>query len=123
MLRKLARGLGMAARSSAAPLVIGARVASWRQVALGEDLPVRGGGIAAASKMALDEIFLATELAAAPLVSLRERTRMARELSARSGSTNEAAGSKIRPATTRTRRRSRSSRCTKDTAPAFPYGS
>ena len=81
MLGKLARGLGVAARSGAAPLVIGARVASWRQAALGEDIPARGGGLAAVSKMALDEIFLATELAAAPLVSPRERSRMARELS------------------------------------------
>jgi len=81
MLEKLARGLGVAARSGAAPLVIGARVASWRRVALGEDIPTRGGGIAALSKMALDELFLASELAAAPLVSPRERGRMARELS------------------------------------------
>jgi hypothetical protein len=81
MLRTLARGLGVAARSGAAPLVIGARVASWRRIALGEGIPTRRGGIAAGVKMALDELFLATELAAAPLVSPRERTRMARELS------------------------------------------
>jgi hypothetical protein len=71
MLARLARGLELALRSGAAPLTVGARIASrWRHAAPA-GLPVARPSLLLASKAALDEIFLAAELARAPVV--RER--------------------------------------------------
>jgi hypothetical protein len=80
MFERLTRGLALAARSGATPLLIGARVAGWRRIAIGHGIPAPGRGLSTTSKMALDELFLATELAAAPIVRVGERARIGREL-------------------------------------------
>jgi hypothetical protein len=77
MLARLGRGLEVALRSGALPLIVGARIAGrWRRAAPA-GLPAARRGLALASKAVLDEIFLATEIASAPIV--RER-RVMREL-------------------------------------------
>lgn len=71
MFARLARGIEVALRSGATPLIVGARIASRWRAAHPEGLPTPRGGLGLASKAVLDEIFLAAELAAAPVV--RER--------------------------------------------------
>ena len=74
MLDRLARGLELALRTGATPLIVGARIASrWREAAP-EGLPAPRRGLVLASKAVLDEIFLAAELASAPVI--RERRLM-----------------------------------------------
>jgi hypothetical protein len=74
---RLARGLEMALRSGALPLIVGARIAGRWGRAAPAGLPAARRGLALVSKAALDEIFLAAEIASAPFV--RER-RVMREL-------------------------------------------
>ncbi len=78
MLARLARGIEVVLRSGATPLIVGARIAGrWREEApIG--LPPPRRGLALASKIALDEFFLATEIAVAPVV--RETRRLVAEL-------------------------------------------
>lgn len=69
LLDRIAKGVSFAVRTGAAPLLIGARLASrWREEQV-RDIPTPRGGLAIASKIALDEFFLATEVASAPMVT------------------------------------------------------
>lgn len=78
---RIAQGVGLALRSGAAPLLLGARLAGrLRDGAQHAELPKRRGGIGMASKVALDEVFFASELLSATVVSLRDHRRMTREL-------------------------------------------
>jgi hypothetical protein len=79
MLDRLAQGIELALRSGAAPLLLGARLAG--RVASPSDpaVPVRKNGLAIASKIVLDEIFFASELASASFVARREHRRVVGE--------------------------------------------
>ena len=77
---RLARGLGIAIRTGIAPVLLGMR---WRQGFDdhgGRPIPSLEVGWRVRSKRALDEFFLATELASATTVSAKERARLGREL-------------------------------------------
>ena len=76
VLNRFVKGVGFALRSGAAPIVVGARLASRRWAEAPVGLPEPRRGLAMASKIALDEFFFATELAAAPLVRVRDRARL-----------------------------------------------
>jgi len=80
MLAKLANGLGIALRTGAVPLLIGARIAERRRIGKPDGIPDRQSGWANTSKAILDEIFLASELAMAPTISPRDRRRLMAEL-------------------------------------------
>ena len=80
VLNRFVKGVGFALRSGAAPIVVGARLASRRRAEAPVGLPEPRRGLALASKIALDEFFFATELAAAPLVRVRDRARLIEEL-------------------------------------------
>jgi len=79
MIDRLAHGIELALRSGAAPLLLGARLAG--RVSGGSDpaLPARKSSLAIASKIVLDEIFFASELASATFVGRRERRRVVLE--------------------------------------------
>jgi len=62
------------------PLLIGARIADRRGAGKPDGIPEQERGWATASKTLLDELFFATELAMAPLVMPRDRTRLSSEL-------------------------------------------
>ena len=78
--QNVSQGARWAVRGGAAPLVLGLRWRGWQQVAPPHDAPRRRGGFALASKIALDEIFFATEIVSATLVSLRDQRRVASEV-------------------------------------------
>jgi len=80
----VAQGMGWALRSAAQPLVVGARLAGRLRAVDGEahDVPSVRWGLATVSKVALDEVFFATEIASATFVSLRDRRRLRAELEA-----------------------------------------
>ena len=80
LLNRFAKGVGFALRSGAAPIVVGARLASRRRAEARVGLPKPRRGLALASKIALDEFFFATELAAAQVVRVRDRARLLEEL-------------------------------------------
>jgi dienelactone hydrolase len=80
MLERLKTGLGVAVRTGAIPMLIGARIAERRRATHPEGVPERQGGFAMTSKAVLDDVFFATELAMAPLISPRDRGRLGREL-------------------------------------------
>jgi len=80
MLDRLKSGLGVAVRTGAVPFLIGTRIAERRRAAHPEGVPERKPGFATTSKTLLDDFFFATELAMAPMVSPRDRGRLAREL-------------------------------------------
>ena len=80
MIQRLARGMGIALRSGAAPLVVGARIAGRAGRAETHGLPRAPWSLALASKVALDEIFYASELASLALVPLREGRRVVDEM-------------------------------------------
>ena len=75
----LARGLNLAIRGGALPLLLGLRLAGLAGRPEGDALPVARGSFALASKVALDELFFCTEVASAPVVALQDRQRLARE--------------------------------------------
>ena len=79
MIQRIVRGVGIALRSGAAPLLVGARLAGLRTGAA-TGVPQPPWSLALASKMALDEIFFATELASVAVVPLREGRRIAEEM-------------------------------------------
>jgi hypothetical protein len=79
MLQRIARGVGIALRSGAAPLLLGVRLARRRPAAAG-GVPEAPWSLRLASKMALDEIFFATELASAAVVPLRQGRRVVGEM-------------------------------------------
>jgi hypothetical protein len=80
MLDRFVRGVGIALRSGAAPVVLGARLARQEAEAPGPDVPVLRRGFATTSKIVLDELFFASELALGALLPLRDRARVAAEL-------------------------------------------
>ena len=79
LLNRIARGMFLAIRSGAAPIVLGARLAG---VGPGNrtGIPTPRRSFALASKIALDEFFFATEIVSAPIVPLRDARRVVREL-------------------------------------------
>jgi len=76
MLDRLAQGIELALRSGAAPLLLGARLAG--RVANPSDpaVPARKSSLAIASKIVLDEIFFASELASATFIARRDHRRV-----------------------------------------------
>jgi len=74
-------GLGVALRSGATPLLMGMRWAAGSARGDRSDVPASRWDIKLASKVALDELFLATELASASIVSLRDGRRLGEEVS------------------------------------------
>jgi hypothetical protein len=80
VLNEITFGMKVVLRSGAMPMLLGLR---WAQRQFEGDLqgiPVPTGGLKLASKVALDELFLATELASATFVSLRDHRRVGREI-------------------------------------------
>jgi dienelactone hydrolase len=80
---RVASGVGLALRSGVAPLMLGLRMAGncFEASAERSVLPAARRGLRLAGKVALDEIFFASELLLAPFVSARDRERLAREIS------------------------------------------
>lgn len=81
MRKRLGQGLELALRSEAAPLVFGLRWLDGRR-AEATDVPPPGRSARLWAKVALDEIFFATEVVSAVLISLEEHGRLVRELDA-----------------------------------------
>jgi hypothetical protein len=79
MLDRLAQGIELALRSGAAPLLLGARLAGRMGGADDPALPARRSSLAIASKIVLDEIFFASELASATFVARRDHRRVVGE--------------------------------------------
>jgi hypothetical protein len=79
MLDRLAQGLELALRSGAAPLLLGARLAGRVGAPADPALPARKSGLSIASKIVLDEIFFASELASASFVARRDHGRVVAE--------------------------------------------
>ena len=79
MLEKLAKGLEIAVRSGAAPVMFGARLATRFAEREGSSRASPRGDWSLATKVVLDEVFYTAELAAAPFVSLAETPRVVRE--------------------------------------------
>jgi hypothetical protein len=80
VIQRIARGVGIALRSGAAPILIGARLAGRRAAAETLGVPHAPWSLALFSKIALDEIFFATELASASVVPLRQGRRVVDEM-------------------------------------------
>jgi hypothetical protein len=80
MLDRLAHGIELALRSSAAPLLLGARLAGRVGTTHDPALPARKSSLALASKIVLDEIFFASELASATIVARRDHPRVIGEI-------------------------------------------
>lgn len=79
MLDRIIEGMEFALRSSATPLVLGQRWVQRRARPAHQGIPSLRRGLAVASKIALDEIFFATELISASRVSLGQQRRIASE--------------------------------------------
>jgi hypothetical protein len=79
MFDRLAHGIELALRSGAAPLLLGARLAGRAGAARDPAVPVRRNSLAIASKIVLDEIFFASELASATFVARRDHRRVVGE--------------------------------------------
>ncbi len=80
MVRSIGQGVELALRSAATPLFLGMRWAQRQPAAASKDFPAPSWNLRLASKAALDELFVAVELASATFVSLREHGRLAAEL-------------------------------------------
>jgi hypothetical protein len=78
--QRIVRGVGIALRSGATPLLVGARLAGRRGDGETHGVPDAPWSLALASKIALDEIFYATELASVAVVPLREGRRVVDEM-------------------------------------------
>lgn len=78
--RGLGQGVALALRSSAAPLLVGMRLAGQRSHDRRPDAPPLRWDLRLAWKVALDELFFATEIASAPFFSLRQRRRIVHEI-------------------------------------------
>ncbi len=81
-LQGVSQGVELAVRGSAAPFVLGLRWRGWQRLVGREGAPAPRRGIALASKVALDEIFYASEVVSASMASLRELRRVASEVEA-----------------------------------------
>ncbi len=80
MLSKIARGVTIAVRTGAAPVMFGARLAQRMGEETPEGVPSLRAGWDVTSKVVLDEFFFAAEIASAPFVNLRQARRVVREL-------------------------------------------
>jgi hypothetical protein len=78
--REVGKGIAVALRSSAAPLVVGMHLAGGRGDERHPDAPPPRWDLRLASKAALDELFFATEIVSASFFSLRDRRRVVREI-------------------------------------------
>jgi hypothetical protein len=78
----VSQGVGLAVRGGAAPCVLGLRWRGWQRAVGREGAPLPRRGITLVSKVALDEIFYASEVVSATMASLRELRRVASELEA-----------------------------------------
>ncbi len=78
MRRSASGALAIAVRSAALPVLFGARWLSQR--ARPEDVPSSAVGLSLAAKVVADEIFLASEILSAALISGEDRLRVKREL-------------------------------------------
>lgn len=78
----LGQGLELAFRGGAAPLVLGLRWRGWQTAGAAGGAPVPALGLGLASKIALDEVFFATEVLSAALVSPLAQRRVSGEVSA-----------------------------------------
>jgi hypothetical protein len=74
------RGLELALRASAVPLMIGYRAAAGVPERRDRSVPVPRPSFGLRAKMALDELFLGTEVFTAPVVGAGEVARLGREL-------------------------------------------
>ncbi|HYB13580.1 MAG TPA: hypothetical protein VEG67_08915, partial [Myxococcota bacterium] len=81
-LQGVSQGVELAVRGGAAPLVLGLRWRGWQRFGPRDGAPAPRRGIALASKVALDEIFYASEVVSATMASLRELRRVGSELEA-----------------------------------------
>lgn len=70
----------LALRTGALPFLVGLRLARGGVAGPDPELPAARGGLALAAKIALDEIFLCTEVLSAPVVSPGDGARLGREL-------------------------------------------
>ena len=77
---RLRRGLDLAVRGSALPVMLGLRLAGWVGQPRGDALPAAQRSFALASKIALDEFFFCTEMASATTISFADRDRLGSEL-------------------------------------------
>ncbi|MFQ5415518.1 MAG: alpha/beta hydrolase family protein [Myxococcota bacterium] len=82
MIEKLTTGVGMAVRAGAVPVLLGVRIAERRRKHGHPGVPQAKAGWVTTTAAALDEVFFATEIAMAPLISPRERKRVRGELTA-----------------------------------------
>jgi hypothetical protein len=80
LVKGLGRGTAIALRTGAAPVLMGARLAWHRPEFEDAEVPAARRDWLTTSKIVLDELFFATELASAAVVSLSDRRRMATEL-------------------------------------------
>jgi hypothetical protein len=81
MIGGLSYGVGVALRAGAMPLLLGLRWARQNTPLNDTAIPVPRWGLRLAVKAALDEAFFATELISATIVSLRDHSRIKREVS------------------------------------------
>jgi dienelactone hydrolase len=80
MFSTLTKGLTTAVRVGVAPLIVASRIAERRRSGTQEGIPDRVRGWRTEAKALLDDLFFATELAMAPMVSPRDRKRLSGEL-------------------------------------------
>jgi hypothetical protein len=76
----LARGVDLALRTGALPLLLGLRLARGGVARADAALPAPRRSLALAAKIALDELFLCSEVISAPVVSRADGARLGREL-------------------------------------------
>ncbi len=74
-------GAGIVARAAAAPITLGMRWVRHGVARPQADIPSAKFSLSLASKIALDDLFFASELVSATFVSLSHRSRLAREIS------------------------------------------
>jgi hypothetical protein len=75
-----ARGVDLALRAGALPFLLGLRLAQGGVARADAALPAARRSLSLAAKVALDEIFLCTEVLSAPVVSRADGSRLGREL-------------------------------------------
>jgi hypothetical protein len=81
MFDRISHGVELTLRSSALALLLGLRWAGVRNVPERSGIPTPRWGLGLLSKIALDELFFATELIGAPFIAPDARRRLAGELS------------------------------------------
>jgi hypothetical protein len=76
----LVRGVDLALRTGALPVLLGLRLARGGVARADAALPAPRRSLALAAKIALDEVFLCSEVLSAPVVSRADAARLGREL-------------------------------------------